>query len=293
MPRSTPQARGRSRLGGREHATVEGHLIAMADETTVQCGPADRPFVCTELYAGNERAHRLVRLPGLEADVSALPSDGREGGDLYALFSCGADRFARVVLADAVGHGFTASGVAAHIHGLLHKHRDVEDVAGLLAALNRTFHSRETPESPLRLATVVTANYDRTSGEFNFAYAAHPRMLVWRARGADWYTLGEGLDGLPLGVIAGELYSQGSVRLEPGDMVMAFSDAVTEVKSPQGDELTAEGFRGLAQRVAAGLAPETPLAEVSKALLGALRRYQEAERFEDDLTLLLLRRSAE
>src|SRR6266568_5560346 len=59
-------------LGRREHAGVEKHLIAMADETTVQCGPADRPFVCTELYAGNERAHRQVRLPGLEADVSAL-----------------------------------------------------------------------------------------------------------------------------------------------------------------------------------------------------------------------------
>ena len=264
----------------------------MADETTVQCGPPESPFVCTELYAGNERAHRQVQLPGLEADVTALPSDGREGGDLYALFSCGAERYARMVLADAVGHGFTASGVAAHIHGLLHEYRDVQDVAGLLRALSSTFHSRETPDSPLRLATVVTANYDRETGEFNFAYAAHPRMLIWRARDADWYTLGEGLDGLPLGVIAGERYSQASARLDPGDMVMAFSDAVTEVKSPEGDELTAEGFRGLAQCAAAGLDPDAPIAELPKRLLAALDRYQQAEQFEDDLTLLVLRRPA-
>ncbi|HLW80161.1 MAG TPA: SpoIIE family protein phosphatase, partial [Terriglobia bacterium] len=156
-----------------------------ADPNSVQCGPPERPFVCTELYAGNERAHRQVKLPGLEGDVLALPAQGRQGGDLYALFSCGEDRFARLVLADAVGHGFTASAVAGQIHGLLHEHRDVEDVAGLLAALNRTFHPRPMPGSPLRLATVVTANYDRTLGEFNFAYAAAPRMLVWRTRDAD------------------------------------------------------------------------------------------------------------
>ncbi len=75
------------------------------------------------MWAGNERAHRHVRLAGLEGDVIALPSGGQEGGDLYALFSCGADRAARIVLADCVGHGFTASDVAAHVH---RPARDVE-----------------------------------------------------------------------------------------------------------------------------------------------------------------------
>ena len=222
----------------------------------------------------------------------ALPSEGRQGGDLYALFSCGGARFARLVLADAVGHGFTASGVAAHIHGLLHQYSDVQDIAGLLAALNRTFQSRESPGSSLRLATVVTANYDCASGEFNFAYAAHPRMLLWRSRETDWYPLGEGLDGLPLGVVAGEEYSQASVRLEPGDMVMAFSDAVTEVKSPSGDQLTADGFVGLARATVSRFPRRAPLPEVSAGLLEALGGYQGSTRFEDDLTLLLLRRGS-
>jgi serine phosphatase RsbU (regulator of sigma subunit) len=231
-------------------------------------------------------------LPGLEGDVIALPAEGSEGGDLYALFSCGAERFARVVLADAVGHGFTASGIAAHIHGLLHEYSDVQDIGGLLAALSRTFQSREQPGSPLRLATVVTANYDRASGEFNFAYAAHPRMLLWRGRERDWYPLGEGLDGLPLGVIAGESYSQASVRLDPGDMVMAFSDAVTEVESPAGEPLTAPGFVDLARSTVLGLPREVPLPEVSSGVLDAVSRYQGSTRFKDDLTMLLLRRGS-
>jgi serine phosphatase RsbU (regulator of sigma subunit) len=232
-------------------------------------------------------------LPGLEGDVIALPAEGCEGGDLYALFSCGAERFARVVLADAVGHGFTASGVAAHIHGLLHEYSDVQDVGGLLAALSRTFESRERPGSPLRLATVVTANYDRMSGEFNFAYAAHPRMLLWRERERDWYPLGEGLEGLPLGVIAGESYSQASVRLEPGDMVMAFSDAVTEVESPTGERVTAPGFVELARSTVLGLPRDMPLPALSSEVLGAVSRYHGSRGFEDDLTLLLLRRASQ
>ncbi len=221
----------------------------------------------------------------------ALPSDGREGGDLYALFSCGANRFARIVLADAVGHGFTAGGLASHVHTLVHRHRDVSDTAALLAALNDTFEpAGQEMGAPLRLTTVLTATYHRDTGELNYAYAAHPRMLLWSARESKWYSLGVGLEGLPLGVIAGELYSQQSVRLEPGDMVMAFSDALTEVKSPHGAQLMPEGLLQLAALTVSRLARPISLHDFSESLLEAVRRYHGAEHFEDDLTLLTLRR---
>ena len=247
-----------------------------------------------ELYAGNEHAHRHVLLPGLEGDVIALPSGACEGGDLYALFSCGEDRYARVVLADAVGHGYSASTVARHIHGLLHRHSDVRDIAALLAALNDSFEvAGTTPGAPLRLATVATANYDRATGEFNFAYAAQPRMLRWVAGEGRWYALGNRLGGLPLGVIAGERYSQQSVRLEPGDMVMAFSDALIEVQSPEGVQLWSDGFLQLAGSVSSGLAGPMSVHDLSEGLLEAVRRYHGTESFDDDLTLLTLRRLAE
>ena len=244
-----------------------------------------------ELWAGNERAHRHVALAGLEGDVIALPSGSREGGDLCALFSCGADRVARIVLADCIGHGFAASGVAAHIHRLVHKFRDVRDTAGLLVALNDEFTlTGQTPGAPLRLTTVVTATFDRGSGEFNYAYAAHPRMLLWREREACWQPLGEGLEGLPLGFIAGEVYNQQSVRLDTGDMVLAFSDAVTEVESPDGEQLTSEGFLTVAGEALQRLPRPLVLHDFARTLVEAIRTYHGAEDFEDDLTLLALRR---
>lgn len=257
------------------------------------CGWSDgRPFGCAELYAGNERAHRQVRLPGLEGDVIARPSGGEEGGDLYALFSCGAERFARIVLADAVGHGFSSSAIARHIHNLLHQHSDVRDTSTLLAALNSTFEVYG-PESTFRLATVATATYDRQTGELNFAYAAAPHLLLWRHRQRQWYRLGEGIEGLPIGVIADERYSQQSTRLEPADMVMAFSDAIYEVESPQGEPLAEERFVALARRMALAAMREKEQLELesfSSGLIEAVADYHGSNEFKDDLTLLVLRR---
>lgn len=246
-----------------------------------------------ELWAGNERAHRHVSLAGLEGDVIALPAGAAQGGDLCALFSCGADSAARIVLADCVGHGFDASGVAAHVHGLVHRFRDLRDTADLLAALNDEFTLRgQKSGGPLKLTTVVTATFDRRTGEFNFAYAAHPRMLLWRAREARWTTLGEGLEGLPLGFIAGEKYNQLSVRLHPDDMVLAFSDAVTEVASPGGEQLEPEGFLQLATNTLQHVPQPVSSHTLAEKLFEAIQAYHGSEEFVDDLTLLTLRRTA-
>jgi len=244
-----------------------------------------------ELWAGNERAHRSLELAGLESDVISVPSGGDKGGDLSAVFSC-CDNIARVVLADCVGHGYTASPVARHVHHLLHKFQDIRDTAGLLIALNDAFTlSNEKSDGPLRLTTVVTGTFDATTGEFNFAYAAHPRMLLWREREQHFLELGEGLEGFPLGIVAGETYSQQSVRLNYGDLILAFSDGATEVHSPAAVQLTSKGFLALAEKTLKELVHPLVLANFSEALLLGVQHYGgRAGDLDDDVTLLTLRR---
>ena len=249
-----------------------------------------RPFGCMELWAGNERAHRSLELAGLETDVIAVPSGCDKGGDLSAIFSC-SDNIARVVLADCIGHGYNASLVARHIHKLLHKFHDIRDTAGLLAALNDEFTLGGANDGEgLRLTTVVTGTYDGTSGEFNFAYAAHPRMLVWRAKDRRFYELGEGLENLPLGFITGEQYCEQSIRLNVGDMILAFSDGAIEARSPEGEQLTHLGFLGLAEETRVGMAEPVSLPDLSQNLLAGLQSYRGKAEFDDDVTLLTLRR---
>jgi serine phosphatase RsbU (regulator of sigma subunit) len=250
-----------------------------------------RPFGCMELWAGNERAHRSLELAGLESDVIAVPSGGEKGGDLSAVFSC-SDNVARVVLADCVGHGYTASGVARHVHHLLHKYQDIRDTAALLAALNDAFTlSNQESDGPLRLTTVVTGTFDGTSGEFNFAYAAHPRMLLWREREKRFLELGEGLEGFPLGYITGETYNQQSVRLNHDDMILAFSDGATEIRSAAGEQLSSKGFLKLAEETLHRLPEPLALSDFSQTLLEGLHLFRgEASELDDDITLLTLRR---
>src|SRR5215472_609352 len=264
------------------------------EPTQFECTTSEkRPFGCMELWAGNERAHRSLELAGLESDIIAVPSGGDKGGDLSAVFSC-TDNIARVVLADCVGHGYTANSVARHVHHLLHKFQDIRDTAGLLASLNDAFTlSNEQSKGPLRLTTVVTGTFDASSGEFNFAYAAHPRMLLWREMEKRFLELGEGLEGLPLGFVAGETYNQQSIRLNFGDMILAFSDGATEVRSSTGVQLTSKGFLELAEKTASGLAHPLVLPEFSDALLGGVQEYRGRDgELEDDVTLLTLRRLA-
>jgi serine phosphatase RsbU (regulator of sigma subunit) len=246
-----------------------------------------------ELWAGNEKAHRSLELAGLEADVIAIPSGAESGGDLSAVFSC-SDNIARVVLADCVGHGYVASGVARHIHRLLHKFQDIRDTAGLLASLNDEFTlNAQDSDGPLKMTTVVTGTFDANTGEFNYAYAAHPRMLHWRASEQKFHQIGDGLENFPLGYITGEQYNEQSVRLDPGDMILAFSDGATEVQSPQGEQLTANGFLNFAAKTLANLPPTLTLPMFSSSLLSGIHQYRGRTELDDDITLLTLRRQPE
>jgi serine phosphatase RsbU (regulator of sigma subunit) len=167
----------------------------------------------------------------------------------------------------------------------------VRDTAGLLASLNNEF-TLETGNSdgPLRLTTVVTGTFDGTTGEFNFAYAAHPRMLLWRARDQKFHSIGEGMENFPLGYITGEEYCEQSVKLDPGDMILAFSDGATEVQSPEGIQLSPSGFLDFAHSTLEKLPPPTLLPDFSKSLLAGIHEYRGTDQLDDDITLLTLRR---
>jgi serine phosphatase RsbU (regulator of sigma subunit) len=115
-------------------------------------------------------------------------------------------------------------------------------------------------------------------------------MLVWRARERRFYEIGEGLENLPLGFITGEQYHEQSIRLNVGDMILAFSDGATEAHSPEGEQLTAKGFLALAEETLRGIAEPASLAEFSNGLLDGVHAHRGGTELEDDVTLLTLRR---
>jgi serine phosphatase RsbU (regulator of sigma subunit) len=116
-------------------------------------------------------------------------------------------------------------------------------------------------------------------------------MLLWREREKRFLELGEGLEGFPLGYITGETYNQQSVRLNHGDMILAFSDGAIEIRSPAGQQLSSTGFLKLAEETLHKLPEPQPLPDFSQTLLEGLHLFRgEAGELDDDITLLTLRR---
>ena len=275
-----------SQMAGNRDSESPDSVFRTMDQ---KCEPGK--FGCIELWAGNNRAHRSFELAGLQVDVASIPNGSSSGGDLSAIFSC-SENATRVVLADCVGHGYVASRLARHLHRLLREYEDTPDIGTLLDTINNALTLRK-PESAwdLHLTTIVTAVFDSVTGLLNFADAAHPRMLLRRAAEAEFHEIGRDLVNFPLGYAAGEHYLEGSIQLNAGDIVLAFSDGASEVQSPAGVELTASGFAQLAAETLLKFKEPISLYDFSEDLLHRVHQFHGEDDLEDDITLLTLRRS--
>ena len=130
--------------------------------------------------------------------------------------------------------------------------------------------------------TVFYGVYDPASKVLTFSNGGHNPPLVVHADGTS-----EELDltgGIALGAIPQFEYGQASVQLSPGDMVVFFTDGVTEAINPRNDEFGLEAVQALFEDGASRSAQEA-----AEMILKAVREFAgEAPQF-DDLTCMILR----
>ena len=90
---------------------------------------------------------------------------------------------------------------------------------------------------------------------------------------------------LPLGLIPGTSYSQTAIQLEPGDLMLLYTDGVSEAYDESGDQLGLDRLLRLAQ----SLPTESPVA-AGEGLLAAISGFRGAAPAGDDVTVLALQR---
>lgn len=202
---------------------------------------------CVELLGGNERRTESVSLPGLELLLIAQPAGRGAGGDLYCLHSCGDHTFAKIVLLDITGHGERAAVVAQSLHPLLHQYSAETDPGRLLDSVTHQFGD-VAPRG--FLATSLCAVFDSRLSEVRYANGGQPRIMIWQAEKERWITvtLARQSDcGLPLGITATACYDEERIALRPSDMLLLFSDGVSEARNTADEFLEPEGVERLAQ----------------------------------------------
>jgi serine phosphatase RsbU (regulator of sigma subunit) len=205
------------------------------------------------------------------------------GGDYYDFFPL-ADGRIGILLGDASGHGAQAAVLVAMMRVLLHT--TGESLGAPDRVLARLGNQIASTIPAGRFATAFYGVLEPASGRLEFSLAGHPPpLLLRRAEG----TLEElpMCGGPPLGLFPGSRFEAGASRLGPGDTLVLYTDGLTEGMSP-----TRELFGEEALHEALSNMGSLSLVELRERVMGRLDRHRAGAVLEDDLTLLMLRRSA-
>jgi phosphoserine phosphatase RsbU/P len=227
------------------------------------------------------------KLATLEYTGSCLQAR-QVGGDYYDFWDLGSSHLA-LVLADISGKGIAAALLMANLQAnlrsrsavarqdLLNTSRDGKWLPGLLKSVNQLFYEN-TPDD--RYATVFLAVYDDTSRELEYANCGHNPPLLFRANGRV-----EKLGATATVIGLSSQWDCGTeiIKLQPGDVLIIYTDGVTEANNATADEF---GEDRLEQVVRRNLS-STP-AQLLAAIQRAVQEFSFGEQF-DDLTLVVAR----
>jgi sigma-B regulation protein RsbU (phosphoserine phosphatase) len=250
-------------LDAREQRALE-HDLGMASQ--VQRTLLPKRDVATSAWSVHFRYDAVGPVSGDYCDVILPRADG--AGVLVAV-------------GDVSGKGVAASLLSAHLSALF---RSLDDVGlslqDMLGRANRLF-CESIGES--HYATLVLARA-RADGSVEWSNAAQGAPLLVRDGRVE--ALPE--RGLPLGMFCDSPYRSETLRARPGDLVVLYTDGVTEARNALGEEF---GRAGLASALTGGRIASAR--DAADRCFDAIDRFRAGTPWSDDVTLLVLHRGSE
>ena len=242
---------------------------------------------CLDVWGGSRRVNRQAYVTGMNVWVSSEPASSDRGGDLYLISMCGGAKISRFLLADVAGHDAAAADVADDFHKLLRKHINKQDQTKLAVALNRDFEKQSTVG---RFVTALLATFIPQTGHLVICNAGHPRPLWYQADKKMWTYLDavhahtdDVPRNLPIGVIPETDYVQFATEFLPGDLLLTYTDGVTEAM-PDGGRMLGEA--GLLEMVST-LDVRDPHGMIDQ-LTRRLHAFTGGKMRHDDVTMMLM-----
>jgi sigma-B regulation protein RsbU (phosphoserine phosphatase) len=200
------------------------------------------------------------------------------GGDCYGFAALPEHRLA-LAIGDASGKGLAAALMMSNVQSSLRTAAlfTGNDVAAALTAVNRQVYASSLAN---RYATLFYGVFDQAARTLRYVNAGHnPPMVIGRNGSVIWLETG----GAPVGMFADWTYEEAVVRLNPGDLLVAFTDGVIEAVNPAGEEWGVDGLQSAAAESAAEDADG-----VVRAIFGSLDEFSQG-RLADDATVVALR----
>jgi serine phosphatase RsbU (regulator of sigma subunit) len=218
------------------------------------------------------------RVPG--ADLAGFNAACRTvGGDYYDFFPYAGSRVG-LALGDVSGKGMPASLMMMALHARVQVlAEDAGDLAWFMTRLNKATCAK-CPSA--RFITFFFAVLDAATGELVFANAGHNPPIVVRASGESQMLEG---GGLVLGILPAAPYGELRERLGPGDLLVLYSDGVTEANNANFNEFGEERFIEVLKQHR-----HQPAAAIVEAVTKALGEFAAGAPQADDITLVVAKR---
>jgi sigma-B regulation protein RsbU (phosphoserine phosphatase) len=216
--------------------------------------------------------------PHLEVAAFSRPAQ-MIGGDYFDFFEFG-NGLQGLVIADVAGHGISAALHMASVQALL---RTLVPANTSPAAVVE--HVQRLLIHNVRFANFVTlflASFDPVSWELTYCNAGHnPPILVRQAASGEKLLHRLAPTGAAVGLVEGLALGEATIRLDPGDMLLLYTDGITEAMDAAGEPF---GDERLMQVV--GQRPDSSPKELIQDIRQALLHFTGQQPLADDTTLV-------
>lgn len=223
--------------------------------------------------------------PVEQLELAAFSSPCRSvGGDYFDYLSMPGGRFG-ILVGDVAGKGLPAALLMSSLQARVQVLADEPgDLANLIERLN-TSVARTCPGN--RFVTFFLCALDPAGGMLNYVNAGHNPPYLLRGAGGPGSAIEELTVGGPvLGILAGARYQSAAVEFRAGDVLVMFSDGVTEALSPTLEEYGEGRLLAVLEESRGRTA-----AEVVAAVRESLEQFMGNAPAADDITLVVARRS--
>ena len=273
------------------HAGIALENISLAEKMAERM-EADRR-TAQEMEIARQVQARLFpqKLPAMNTleYTGACIQARKVGGDYYDFLELRPGRLA-LVLADIAGKGVSGALLMANLQANLRSQyaMAVDDLPRLLASVNRLFYENSGDAS---YATLFFADYHDSSRKLRYANCGHlpPLLLRASASSQEVRMAADNVEWLHSTCTVMGLFEDwhceiAEVQLAPGDMLVLYTDGVTEAANAEGEEF---GESRLLATLGSNF--HLPVGPLLQAIVKAVQQFSSGSEQQDDITLVIAR----
>jgi sigma-B regulation protein RsbU (phosphoserine phosphatase) len=221
---------------------------------------------------------KTPEVPDFQISATNIPAK-LVGGDYYDFVTPNSGRLGFCV-GDITGKGMPAAMLMANLQATFRSQVMIfEDCCRSLEGINKLLY-RNTEST--KFATLFYGILDQQNGILEYANGGHDAPLLFRNENDPEFLEAT---GLLLGVMEDSVYSKGTVSLYPGDLLILYTDGVTEATNREGNLFGLEHLIQLGRENRKETA-----ARVMEAILNSVKQHADKTSQSDDITLMVIKK---